>query len=568
MSEVDRSLRPEDVLREIEQRRLLSNARISADGDAIVGDLDLGQRVAPVRIVHPSALALPVISVEPPDTLGVLPHLDGIVCYQEKEGLVLNRREPGKVLAFAVQRARQVLRDGLAGVNAEDYVAEFASIWNRRPGLKQIISVLAPGDEFREVTLLSAPGTELYLMENESDLLRFHGGGALKRSRTLRRAVYAPIRGSSDIRPPAPRGDMWTPREIRERLLSGLDPDDLRTLEGWVAGRAGKSVDFFFFGLPTGRGGYSLFGVRFSGCGDPHPLQKGGTARSVTALRVWRLDRDFLMPRGGAMSELNDRSALVVGCGAVGGIIATEIARSGVGRLDLVDGDDLGEENTYRHVLGQASWGKNKAGALEEFISNNIPYIEVDGIPKNFEQAVRDEDIDLANYDVVFLATGDPTIELHLNEILATRGGPLAVFAWVEPLGIGGHALLTGTHEGGGCLECVFTSPDDPGEDLSGDRLAFAADGQEFGRELSGCGSFHTPFSSLDATRTATLAVTLGLRALTGQETHNAAESWRGDPEAFRAQGYETSNRYEASGAQLREQRRWEQSPRCPICHP
>ena len=566
---IDRTLTTTEVLDEVTSRGLLANAQVAPDQLSVLGELDVdGQRVG-VRVRYSSALSLPEVRLDPPDALGMLPHLDDILCYQEKEGLVIDRRDPGGVLEFALNRARTVLLEGVEGTNATDFAAEFATIWNRRPEMETMLSFLPPERTVEEVAVISV-GKTVAVTKEEDELRRFFGGDLLKASRNLRRAIYVPLEPAFNVMPPPPRGDMWTPDQVRKALLPAVSEDNTKILSKWLRGRAGKSVDFVFFGLPTGHGGDSLFGIKFIGCGDVHPLLNGGTAERVSALRLRRFDQGFLAPRGGANEALASKRVLVVGCGAVGGIIATEVARSGVGHLDLVDGDTLSEENTYRHVLGQKHWHDNKAAGLESIITDNVPYISVDGIPKTLHLAMQDGDVELPAYDLIFAATGDVTLEMDLNERIILEGGPPTVFAWVEPLGIGGHAMLVRTDGGGGCYECAYTSIDDPSEDLRRDRLSFAHHEQdrEFGRELSGCGSLHTPFASLDATRTAVLAVALGLCSLSGREQHNVVESWRGDPRAFLEAGFRTSARFDSTAEELAKQRMWKVNPRCRVCGP
>ena len=55
-------------------------------------------------------------------------------------------------------------------------------------------------------------------------------------------------------------------------------------------------------------------------------------------------------------------SAAVVGCGGLGGWIVELLARSGVGRLTLIDGDAFSESNLNRQALcTEAALGRNKA---------------------------------------------------------------------------------------------------------------------------------------------------------------------------------------------------------------
>jgi hypothetical protein len=137
------------------------------------------------------------------------------------------------------------------------------------------------------------------------------------------------------------------------------------------------------------------------------------------------------------------------------------------------------------------------------------------------------------------------------------------LYTWVEAYGIGGHALLTLNGCRKGCFECLYTPPVDG--DMC-DRTSFAAAGQSFAKDLSGCANLFTPFSSLDAVRTATLAVELAGNTLMGKVDGNPLVFWKGCPDAFTAAGYHVSDRYGLSEQKLFERRYQHPSPRCPVC--
>jgi Prokaryotic E2 family A/ThiF family/Prokaryotic homologs of the JAB domain len=69
---------------------------------------------------------------------------------------------------------------------------------------------------------------------------------------------------------------------------------------------------------------------------------------------------------GGTPSE---DQVLVVGVGAIGSHVANNLARSGFGRLTLVDDDKLLPHNLSRHILGGSSVGLSKARALATELS-------------------------------------------------------------------------------------------------------------------------------------------------------------------------------------------------------
>jgi molybdopterin/thiamine biosynthesis adenylyltransferase len=320
--------------------------------------------------------------------------------------------------------------------------------------------------------------------------------------------------------------------------------------------------------IPRASGGSTLFGIRFDGVSEIHPLREGGTAERLVPIRLERLERSYIVPRGGGDADLGTKRVLLVGCGSVGGYAAIELAHAGVLDLTLVDADALHAENTFRHTLGRVYWGRNKAEALKHRLEAELPYVRIRPVASTIQQALAEGTVTPPAFDLVMCALGNPTVELAFDEYLhGLPRRPPAVYAWLEPFGIGGHAVVSGNRPDGGCFACLYTSPI-AGDDELANRAAFSVPdrARPFARALSGCGSLHSPYGSLDALRTATLAVSLAVDVLSGRETGNPLRSWKGDAASYLAAGYKPSERYGLSEAQLRAAEYAHRTARCPVC--
>ncbi len=144
------------------------------------------------------------------------------------------------------------------------------------------------------------------------------------------------------------------------------------------------------------------------------------------------------------------------------------------------------------------------------------------------------------------MAIGQPTESRLLQRRLAAANGPRAVFTWVEALGIGGHALASAPRGEPGCYDCLFSKNGAPYA-----RSDFAAEGQDLTARLAGCSSSFTPYSYLDALRTAELAARLATKVLLGEEPEATLISRKGDAAKFITQGYKTSERFNAAGPEV-----------------
>ncbi|MEP0548075.1 MAG: ThiF family adenylyltransferase [Rhodothermales bacterium] len=580
----------ERVLQDVAASGLLrSPLRPDGTGGILAGDLvgrvTVGGREARVGIMLEARfpLALPRLLLYPWDAFGHIPHVDpvdeesgvGLICYQDSEGIILDRRRPAALAIEALRRGLDLLADGASGRNRADFAEEWEAHWARAGG-DSVRCVVDPPGRVTDLAVVTwrggtagEPVEVRYLAERASDLPGYDkslSGEGLP----TRRALYVPLAAGATPSPPPPLGPFWTAEEVCAFMGASLPGGRLSHVKKRarrMRRRTTQETELVVFSLPRPSGGATLFGVEFAGVQADHPLF-GGRCSGVRPVQVLRRDCAYLVPRGGADDALSRKRALVVGCGAVGGHIAVQLARAGVLDLTLVDPDVLREENVYRHVLGKTYCGYKKVIGLNVHIERELPYTTVDAVGENVLDAVASGRVVLADYDLVVVALGSPTVELDLNERLwSEKHGPPTVFTWVEPYGIGGHALLVRPGERG-CFECLYTPPAPSAAPLS-NRAAFAGPpppGRSYGKALSGCGSLFTPYGSADALQTALLAVRLGVRALTGVEGESPLLSWQGDPSAFEEAGFSVTARHRRSAAGLEEQRCAYVSSRCPIC--
>lgn len=145
----------------------------------------------------------------------------------------------------------------------------------------------------------------------------------------------------------------------------------------------------------------------------------------VIALQPGPNDEHSLILRAGPDAPtLRSRRATVFGVGALGGNMALALAESGLGSLDLVDGDVLTPGNVVRHVAGHDQVGALKVRAVEAVVRNHAPWTEITCQEKS-PKTPGDIGGLIANADVIIDATGDAAFTQALAMTASAVGKPL-----------------------------------------------------------------------------------------------------------------------------------------------
>lgn len=93
------------------------------------------------------------------------------------------------------------------------------------------------------------------------------------------------------------------------------------------------------------------------------------------------LERTELLIGTDKIEKLKRSHVLIVGLGGIGSYAAEFIARSGVGQMTIIDGDDFDPTNKNRQLTAlDSTIGKNKASVLGERIRDINPEIKINVI--------------------------------------------------------------------------------------------------------------------------------------------------------------------------------------------
>src|SRR5664279_2059734 len=127
-----------------------------------------------------------------------------------------------------------------------------------------------------------------------------------------------------------------------------------------------------------------------------------------------RFSRTELLIGPEGLAKLKKSSVAIFGLGGVGAFAAEALCRAGVGRLTLVDFDDICLTNVNRQIHAMdGTVGKPKAMVMAERMRLINPQAEI--IPyKDFYSAENSNFLLSADYDYVVDAIDPITSKLHL----------------------------------------------------------------------------------------------------------------------------------------------------------
>lgn len=139
------------------------------------------------------------------------------------------------------------------------------------------------------------------------------------------------------------------------------------------------------------------------------------------------------------INKLNKSNVAVFGIGGVGGYVCEALARSGVGKLTLIDGDVVSVSNINRQIIALTSTvGKFKADVMKDRIMDINPDAEVSTI-NSFLTTENIDSFKLTEYDYVVDAIDDVKAKLALIKFCFDNNIPI-----ISAMGAGNKLDATG----------------------------------------------------------------------------------------------------------------------------
>jgi len=176
---------------------------------------------------------------------------------------------------------------------------------------------------------------------------------------------------------------------------------------------------------------------------------------------VERFGRQIILPKLGVVGQRSilQSSVLVIGAGGLGCPVAIYLCAAGIGRLGIVDDDEVATSNLHRQIAhSMRRLGHNKAKSLQhaclELRDSATIEVHTHRITE-ITEAVRL----LSSYDLIIDCTDAPSSRYLINDAALKAVKPLLA---VSAVGLSGQLAFYNL-DGGPCLRCIF--PHMPGAD-------------------------------------------------------------------------------------------------------
>ncbi|MDR2051228.1 MAG: HesA/MoeB/ThiF family protein [Deltaproteobacteria bacterium] len=180
---------------------------------------------------------------------------------------------------------------------------------------------------------------------------------------------------------------------------------------------------------------------------------------SFSGEQLARYSRHIILKGFGLRGQkrLSRGSVLIVGAGGLGSPAALYLAAAGVGRIGIIDADEVDLSNLQRQIIhGTADLGKPKADSARASMLAVNPEIEVRAIRAfadagNIMELIRD-------YDFIIDGTDNFPAKFLINDACVLAG---KAFSHAGILRFNGQ-LLTYVPGEGPCYRCLFKNPPPP----------------------------------------------------------------------------------------------------------
>jgi adenylyltransferase/sulfurtransferase len=176
---------------------------------------------------------------------------------------------------------------------------------------------------------------------------------------------------------------------------------------------------------------------------------------------IRRYSRHLILPEVGmaGQKKICSTSVLCIGAGGLGSPIAMYLAAAGIGRLGLVDFDNVDFSNLQRQLLhGTRDVGRPKSESARDTIQDLNPNVEV--VLHNTRLSSENALEIISQYDIVVDGTDNFPTRYLTNDACVLLKKPNVYGSIFR---FDGQASVFAPHMGGPCYRCLYPEPPPPG---------------------------------------------------------------------------------------------------------
>ncbi len=167
-----------------------------------------------------------------------------------------------------------------------------------------------------------------------------------------------------------------------------------------------------------------------------------------------RYDRQITLSQIGVTGQLRmkNTAVLIIGAGGLGCPCGMYLAAAGVGRIGIIDHDEVSLSNMNRQVAHRET-GLNKAVSLKNTLVGINDKIQVTAYPERFGTDNAAELLD--GYDFVIDCTDTAETKFMVNDLCVRYDKP---YCYGGVIGFEGQVMTVIPHKTA-CLRCIFEEP-------------------------------------------------------------------------------------------------------------
>jgi hypothetical protein len=400
-----------------------------------------------------------------------LPHIDEnrFICTFDPETSRTVPSNPGGIVKECLRRAVNIIEDGLAGKNYNDYESEFIAYWENKYDsndlLKKDFLCLIDGEpQFSNLNLiiLEEPiATYSYIIyQNDKSADQFINYLNLRELKFSRHSIHYIGEAKFDFKPPF---DLKN-KDINQMVLH-LSIEQQKKFKHYINSKEtpkyvsaiikadGKSHLIGWF--------HSNFNLKKNGF-RPGQLTNYDVLKTFQSHdRVTRVSHTVYTPmrtrlRTDGIENTSQRGTIftIAGLGSIGSNLMYFL-NSFNPEFRLIDMDKIKIENLNRYFLGFNYLGITKVDALKSYFMAKNPFQEIKVKKESIIDVFRNDLSFINDSDFIFLATGRANIDEFISNALKLGSITKPIFIlWVEPYLCAGHCVFL--HPGNKSYEDYF----------------------------------------------------------------------------------------------------------------